>query len=74
MNCEGPAVLESWDFCGTQFPKEVAHDSWKPGSPDGSGAGTIAEKAYKLTEKKGFSHFQWEDIEIDAFLQYMSFF
>ena len=73
MNYEGPAVLGSWDFCGTQFPKEVAYDSWKSGSPAGSGAGAIAEKAYTVSEQD-FSHFQWEDVEIDAFLQYMSFF
>lgn len=52
MNCEGPAMLGSWDFCGTQFPKEVAHDFWEAGSPAGSGAGAIAEKTYKLSANR----------------------
>jgi len=52
MNCEGPAVLGSWDVCGTRFPKEAAHDSCKSGRPAGSGAGAIAEKAYKLSENR----------------------
>lgn len=42
-------MLGSWDSCDTQFPKEVVHDSWKSGSPAGSGPGAIAMKTYRLS-------------------------